>query len=233
MFVLGIDTSNATLSVALVDKDQTLIEVTEHTKNNQSERLMPVIDSIFKQINRQPKDLDLIAVAQGPGSYTGIRIGVTVAKLLAWTLNKPLVGVSSLEIVARNIEVDGLIIPMFDARRQSVFTGAYNGNNYDPIIPDNHYMLEQLLIDLAKEDQEFYFIGSGVQPYWDQISQTLGAKAHKLEEEFLNIPHASRLVKAALTKEPTLDIHGFVPTYHRISEAEFNWMKAQPVENHD
>ena len=103
MFVLAIDTSNTTLSVALVENNEILIEVVEATKNDHSKRLMPTIEALFKKVNRTPKELDLIAVAEGPGSYTGVRIGVTVAKTLAWTLNKPLVGVSSLEILARNI----------------------------------------------------------------------------------------------------------------------------------
>ena len=141
MFVLAIDTSNTTLSVALVENNEILIEVIEATKNDHSKRLMPTIEALFKKVNRTPKELDLIAVAEGPGSYTGVRIGVTVAKTLAWTLNKPLVGVSSLEILARNIKEDAYIIPLFDARRQTVFAGVYEGASSNVVISDGHYEL--------------------------------------------------------------------------------------------
>ena len=227
MFVLAIDTSNTTLSVALVENNEILIEVVEATKNDHSKRLMPTIEALFKKVNRTPKELDLIAVAEGPGSYTGVRIGVTVAKTLAWTLNKPLVGVSSLEILARNIKEDAYIIPLFDARRQTVFAGVYEGASSNVVISDGHYELQGLLDNLSKSEKKMYFLGNDVARYWDLIESVLGDKVIKVEDENLNMPHASVLANLALEKTPVDSIHHFTPKYHRLPEAEMNWMLEQ------
>lgn len=227
MFVLAIDTSNTTLSVALVENNETLIEVVEATKNDHSKRLMPTIESLFKKVNRVPKELDLITVAEGPGSYTGVRIGVTVAKTLAWTLNKPLVGVSSLEILARNIKEDAYIIPLFDARRQTVFAGVYEGASSNVVISDGHYELQGLLDNLSKSEKKMYFLGNDVARYWDLIESVLGDKVVKVEDEKLNTPYASILANLALGKTPVDNVHHFTPKYHRLPEAEMNWMLEQ------
>lgn len=227
MFVLAIDTSNTTLSVALVENNETLIEVVEATKNDHSKRLMPTIEALFKKVNRSPKELDLITVAEGPGSYTGVRIGVTVAKTLAWTLNKPLVGVSSLEVLARNVKEDAYIIPLFDARRQTVFAGVYEGASSNVVIPDGHYELQVLLDNLSKNEKKMYFLGNDVARYWDLIESVLGDKVVKVEDEKLNTPHASVLANLALGKTPVDNVHHFTPKYHRLPEAEMNWMLEQ------
>ena len=227
MFVLAIDTSNTTLSVALVENNEILIEVIEATKNDHSKRLMPTIEALFKKVNRTPKELDLIAVAEGPGSYTGVRIGVTVAKTLAWTLNKPLVGVSSLEILARNIKEDAYIIPLFDARRQTVFAGVYEGASSNVVISDGHYELQGLLDNLSKSEKKMYFLGNDVARYWDLIESVLGDNVIKVEDENLNMPHASVLANLSLEKTPVDNIHHFTPKYHRLPEAEMNWMLEQ------
>lgn len=227
MLVLGIETSNTTLSVALVEGSQILATHDEQARNSHSERLMPVIEEIFQKSGKEIQELDLIAVAQGPGSYTGIRIGVTVAKTLAWTLEKTLVGISSLEVLARNLTVPGIIVPLFDARRRTVFSGAYDGMTYERIIPDGHYEADDLFKKLKDHAQNLYFIGLDVDLYWDSLVQAFGPQAKKLEEAAINLPRASVLAMAAMDQEPVQDIHSFVPVYHRIPEAEANWQQGQ------
>ena len=118
MNILAIDTSNRPMSVALYHNEIPLIEHTLNSKRNHSVQLMPAIEYLMKEVNLQPKDLSKIVVANGPGSYTGLRIGVTTAKTLAWSLNIPLVTVSSLELVAANlIYSNGLVCSFFDARQ--------------------------------------------------------------------------------------------------------------------
>ena len=94
---------------------------------NHSLRAMPAIEELFAKVGIAPTDIDAIAVSEGPGSYTGVRIGVTIAKTLAWTLGKPLIGVSSLKVLAANglCILNGLICPLVDARRGNVYAGAY------------------------------------------------------------------------------------------------------------
>ncbi|MGL4335394.1 MAG: tRNA (adenosine(37)-N6)-threonylcarbamoyltransferase complex dimerization subunit type 1 TsaB [Turicibacter sp.] len=227
MFILAMDTSNITLSVALVDNGQVLAQITEQTKNDHSKRLMPAIEALFKQSGRTPKELDCIAVAQGPGSYTGVRIGVTVAKTMAWTLNKPLVGVSSLEVLALNVSEDALLIPLFDARRETVFAGVYDGQTHEVVMPDGHYELRQLLANLNESQRKMYFLGNDAVRYFDIIVEVLGDRANLIEDSLVNIPQATLLANRALSVEPVENVHTFVPTYHRLPEAEINWLSEQ------
>src|SRR5690606_17037777 len=126
MIWLGIDTANTPLSVAIVKDGTILAEVNSSMAVNHSLRAMPVIEELFETVKLQPKDIDAIAVSEGPGSYTGVRIGVTIAKTLAWTLKKPLFGVSSLKVLAANaLYCDGVICPIVDARRNNVYAGVY------------------------------------------------------------------------------------------------------------
>src|SRR5690606_31260140 len=98
-------------------------EFTSNVPKTHSLRLMPAIVQLMNDLNMKPNDLDKIVVANGPGSYTGVRIGVTTAKTLAWSLNIPVVGVSSLEVLAyQGRFFNGFVSPFFDARRQTVFT---------------------------------------------------------------------------------------------------------------
>src|SRR5690554_2087848 len=115
--ILGIDTSNSPLAVALVKDDAVLIEETHNLKINHSLTAMPAVEEIMKKAKVVPGDLTRIVAAEGPGSYTGVRIGLTIAKTLAWSLKIPLVTVSSLKVLAANgLGFNGLICPVMDAR---------------------------------------------------------------------------------------------------------------------
>ena len=123
---------------------------------------MPAIAQLRAEAQWQPADLDRIVVAQGPGSYTGLRIGVTTAKTLASTLHKELVGVSSLAVIAANArEYDGLLIPLFDARRQNVYAGVYRwqAGILENVLPDRHIAMAELAQRFANE-KKVRFIGS-------------------------------------------------------------------------
>ncbi|MBT1022459.1 tRNA (adenosine(37)-N6)-threonylcarbamoyltransferase complex dimerization subunit type 1 TsaB, partial [Enterococcus faecium] len=102
MITLGIDTANQTLAIGVVEDEQILGQIQTNIKRNHSVTLMPAIDQLFADLQISPKDIDRIAVSDGPGSYTGLRIGVTTAKTIAYTLDKELVGVSSLKTIAAN-----------------------------------------------------------------------------------------------------------------------------------
>ena len=127
MNVLAIDTSNYSLGIALVNQEQVIGEYITNMKKNHSIRVMPAIEKLMQDCEMKPTDVEKIVVAKGPGSYTGVRIGVTIAKTLAWTLNIPLVGISSLEALAAGAGryFDGCISPLFDARRGQIYTGLY------------------------------------------------------------------------------------------------------------
>ncbi len=232
MIWLGIDTANTPLSVAIVKDGEILVEENTSLAINHSLRAMPAIEEIFTKVGIMPSDIDAIAVSEGPGSYTGVRIGVTIAKTLAWTLKKPLVAVSSLKSIAANgVFFNGLICPIIDARREHVYAGAYQSINgkLKVIIEDGHYALDELVEELKKLEQPVLFIGKDTLNYGEILVEQLGEKGTIAPLHF-NLPRASSLIYVAEQSEEQMDIHNFVPEYRRIPEAEANWLKAQREE---
>jgi tRNA threonylcarbamoyl adenosine modification protein YeaZ len=232
MKVLAIDTSNHPMSVALVEDDQLLATTTLNMVRNHSIYLMPTIDRLFNLVKWQPADIDRILVAQGPGSYTGIRIAVTTAKVLADTLKVELVGVSSLEVVARNVlpTTTAIIVPFFDARRGNVFAGAYQWKDGQLVnrIEDQHLGMATLLDQLAAVDQPVILVGHLTKRIEDQFevlpdNVTLAPRAY-------GIPSTYQLALAGENRPAVKEIDPFVPHYLRITEAEANWQKLHPGE---
>ncbi|MFJ5768047.1 tRNA (adenosine(37)-N6)-threonylcarbamoyltransferase complex dimerization subunit type 1 TsaB [Lysinibacillus sp. NPDC093210] len=235
MIWLGIETANAPLSVAVVKDGKVLAEVVQNIKLTHSAGAMPAIETILANVGVKPNELDAIAVSEGPGSYTGVRIGVTLAKTLAWTLQKPLVGVSSLKVLATNAALfEGLICPIFDARRGNVYTAVYKGSELDVVIEDYHDHIEGLLGRLKALDAPILFIGVDVDLFWDKIVEVLGHNAYRapLHED---LPRASAAISLASTaKLPSVEeVHHFTPQYKRIAEAEANWLKEQKEKAHE
>lgn len=229
MIWLGIDTANIPLSIAIVEDGKVITEENTSAKINHSLRAMPAIEEAFKRVNLTPADIDVIAVAEGPGSYTGVRIGVTIAKTLAWTLKKPLVGVSSLKALAMNgLFFNGLVCPLIDARRNHVYAGLFEMKNgiVTEKMEDQHILIEDLLEHLRKVEEPILFIGTDVALYEEMIKEMLEERAVIAPVQF-NLPRASSLIYAAEQMETKEEVHHFVPEYRRIAEAEANWLKAQ------
>lgn len=233
MIWLGIDTANTPLSVALVEDGRIICEQTSTFSRTHSIQAMPAIERLLNEAHLRPTDLEAIAVSEGPGSYTGVRIGVTLAKTLAWTLQIPLVGVSSLEVLAANaIPFAGVICPIFDARRGNVYCGLYKteGERLQALREDCHSSLDQLLTDVAELNQPVLFIGTDVNLHKTSISRMLGDQA--VYAPFAQqLPRASHLIGLAEQRVPAVDIHQFVPNYRRMTEAETNWMAEQKKVN--
>ena len=126
MRVLALDSSGIVASVAVVEDDILVAEYTVNYKKTHSQTLLPMLDEIVKMTELDLKTIDAIAVAKGPGSFTGLRIGSATAKGLGLALDKPLVGIPTVEALAYNLyDVNGLICPIMDARRKQVYTGIY------------------------------------------------------------------------------------------------------------
>jgi tRNA threonylcarbamoyladenosine biosynthesis protein TsaB len=229
MTILAIDTSNYALGVALIEENQVLGEYITNLKKNHSVRIMPAIQTLMRDCERTPGDLSRIVVAKGPGSYTGVRIGVTIAKTLAWTLNIPLVGVSSLEILASGIGryFDGYVSPLFDARRGQVYTGLYQYQNGKLIAvkEDRLVMLANWAEVLKEAGQSILFVGNDLPLHQEVIEATLGSQAVLASITEYN-PRPSELALLGKDK-PGEDIHSFVPNYIRLAEAEAKWLEAK------
>ncbi|MBM7646584.1 tRNA threonylcarbamoyladenosine biosynthesis protein TsaB [Scopulibacillus daqui] len=229
MKILAIDSSNLVMGVAVNDEERVLGELITNVKKNHSIRLMPAIEQLLKDVDLNPNDLDRIAVAMGPGSYTGVRIGVTIAKTLAWTLNKDLVGISSLEILAQNgRHFNGYIIPFFDARRGQVYTGIYKCEKgiVKVVEEDRLTLLDKWLEHLVQYDQPLLFLGNDLEKHRQTIKDYCGTLA-VFPETTMNNPRPSELANLSIGRPAVPDVHQFVPQYLQLAEAEAKWLDKQ------
>lgn len=214
MKVLAFDTSSKALSLAILKDKQILAETTINIKKNHSITLMPAIDFLMASLDWTPKDLDRIVVAEGPGSYTGLRIAVATAKTLAHTLNIELVGMSSL-LALVPYQQEGLFVPLMDARRNNVYAGFYE--NAKSVMPESHLSFERV-IELIKGAGQVTFVGE-VGTFVEQIQEHLPRTNFKE-----TLPNAANLALWAWDKEAD-SLHDFVPNYLKRVEAEENWLK--------
>lgn len=228
MKVLALDTSNRPLSVALLEDESVLASVTLTVHQKHAEYLLPVIEDLMAKSEVKPADLDRVVVAEGPGSYTGIRIGVTTAKTLADTLNIELVGVSSLRALALNSQREGgLVWPIFDARNNNVFTGLYRMEKGVPVsvIEDQHVDFDDFMAKVVALDEPTVVVGDG-QNFADRLNTHF-----ELLTGFDNLPQAAKLGMLGEQLAPVADITSFVPNYLRLTQAEADWRKQHPEED--
>ena len=214
MKILAFDTSSTALSVALLEDEKLVAESTVTVKKNHSISLMPTIDFLVAQAGWQPSDLERIVVAQGPGSYTGLRVAVATAKTLAYALDIDLVGVSSLQALT-DLTVDGVVIPIMDARR----------NNGQALVPDCHAAFVDVL-EQAKTFEKVTFVGE-VANFVDQIKESLP------EATILSSLPSAQLIGRLGLSLPSVDVDAFVPHYLKRVEAEENWLKTHEETNRD
>jgi len=208
MKLLAFDTSSKALSVAILEDETLLAETTLTIKKNHSITLMPVIDFLMHQIDLTPKDLDRIVVAEGPGSYTGLRIAVATAKTLAHTLGIEVVGVSSLLALVPD-DLEGLVVPVMDARRNNVYAGFYQDDQL--VAPEGHFSFEEVIERVATSEQ-VTFVGE-VTAFKEQIASY-----------YETLPDAVKIGRLGLKQAPA-SLHDFVPHYLKRVEAEENWLK--------
>lgn len=227
MITLGIDTANQTLAVGVINENHILGQVQINVKKNHSVSLMPTIDQLFSDIQLSPDAVDRIVVSAGPGSYTGLRIGVTTAKTLAYTLRKELVGVSSLKAIAVNcIGIDGLIVPLFDARRKNVYSGIYRQKNgeLESVLADTHISLAELFVHLKGSNEAILFVGEDCQKFSAEIAENLPEATINQYAEW-NIPNGATIAKMGANDDPIEDIQNFLPRYLKKVEAEEKWLE--------
>lgn len=160
MKILALDSTAKTSTVAILENDSLLGLFSANIKNTHSETLLPMIKSLLESLRLTNEDIDAYAVSEGPGSFTGVRIGVSTIKGLAFARNKACVGVSTIEALAENLEgFSGIICPIMNARRGQVYTGAFLDGNR--IIDDCCMLLEDLIPELEKYNKPIYFCGDG------------------------------------------------------------------------
>ena len=215
MKIAAFDTSSKALTLAILEDETLLAQMTLNIKKNHSITLMPAIDFLMNSLDLKPTDLDRIAVAQGPGSYTGLRIAVATAKTLAHTLKIELVGVSSLLALVPE-QVEGWVIPVMDARRNNVYAGFYQSGQ--SVRPEAHLPLAEVLEIAGVADQPVTFVGETA-AFAEQIESALPQAAIQP-----TLPDAAVIGRLGLDL-PAQSIHDFVPNYLKRVEAEENWLK--------
>lgn len=176
MKLLALDSSGLVASVAVLEDDRLLAEYTINYKKTHSQTLLPMLDEIGKMIELDLNSLDAIAVAAGPGSFTGLRIGAATAKGLGLALDKPLIGVPTADALAYNLyDARQLICPMMDARRSQVYTGIYRfeDGKMNIITGQKAVKVEELMGELNALGQEVIFLGDGVPVYADLIREKI------------------------------------------------------------
>lgn len=225
MKLLALDSSGMVASVAVMTEELLLAEYSLNYKKTHSQTLLPMLDELVKMLELKLEDIDAIAVAGGPGSFTGLRIGSATAKGLGLALDKPLIHVPTLEGLACNLygTRDSLICPMMDARRNQVYTGIYRlGEDFEIVEDQKACPVEEVIDDCNRLGERVIFLGDGVPVYQEWIADR--AKIPwKLAPAHLSRQRAAAVgIRAFMLnregKTETAAEH--VPVYLRKSQAE-------------
>ena len=201
MRILYIDTSSSYLYTSIVEDNEILSEIKEEFGQSLSEVALPRIVSMFEDNNLSPKDIDKIIVVNGPGSFTGIRIGITIAKIYAWSLNIPITTIYSLEAMAISSPNNTYHVPIINARRGYVF-GAIYDNEYNEVLKPCHILLTDLQ-DKLKEISDYEFISN------DEFDLKLESYS----------PNFVKIINKYKDKE-NINPHAVNPEYLKLTEAE-------------
>lgn len=224
MIILSVDSSSSTATCALVKEDKILGEINLNDKKEHSVILMDLIDSLLTRCNLTLDDVDGFAISEGPGSFTGLRIGMATIKGLAFGSNKPCLAISTLDTLAYNVvNFNGIICPIMDALRGNVYTNLYKNNNgkLEAISEANCLSIEELVSILKGKNEPVIFLGDGLIKHKDYLLENLSNLSFAPLNS--NYPKASSLGELAIqlfNSGVTQDLNKIAPVYLRKSQAE-------------
>lgn len=226
MKVIGINTATVFGSIGIVDETTVIGEYSLNVPITHSERLLTCIDRVLADTRVRMDQIDGFSITLGPGSFTGLRIGVSTVKGLAFAADRPVVGVSTLEALALNVwDNPHHICPILDARKKEVYTALFRSERHHKlrrVTPDRAVSPR----DLARQIQyPVTFLGDGIEVYGGYLKRKLGRLASFVMPEFGYVRGSvvARLGMALMIQGKTLDLPSFVPTYLRRSEAEIRY----------
>jgi tRNA threonylcarbamoyl adenosine modification protein YeaZ len=232
MRILALDSSGLVASVAVVEEDNLLAEYTVHYKKTHSQTLLPMLDEIVRMVELDLNTVDAIAVAAGPGSFTGLRIGSATAKGLAQALDKPIISVPTLEGLAYQFYgTSDVICPLMDARRNQTYTGLYRfvGEQMECIEPQCAVPIEEILQKVNELGQSVLFLGDGVAVFREAIGR-LVTVPYRFAPAHLSRQRAGAVGALAieLAKQGKLESAAeHKPDYLRLSQAERERMEKE------
>lgn len=219
MNILAIDTSSLNATVALLSDERLIGEYTISNKKTHSQVIMPMICDLLEKCSLKIDDIDVFATGIGPGSFTGLRIGIATAKALCQAKNKKIIAVSSLKSLAQNVlDSDKIICPIIDARRGDVYNALYK--NGECLKEDRAINLEELFEELKGKDT--LFLGDGVIAYKEIIKEKMGDNAHFADVSKM-LSKASSIASVAYKRAQNNDFddyHTVLPIYLRSCQAE-------------
>lgn len=229
MKLIALDSSGLVASVAILEDDNLLAEYTINYKKTHSQTLLPMLDEIAGMVELDLTDIDAIAVAKGPGSFTGLRIGSATAKGLGFALDKPIIEIPTVDGMAYQLYgTEHIICPLMDARRGQVYTGLYRfhdsdtGIVFETVLAQCAVSIEEIIEKCNENGKKVIFIGDGVPVYRDRIGELLRI-SHEFAPAFCNRQRAAAV--GALAQEyyragNFVKAEEHVPDYLRLSQAE-------------
>ena len=231
MLILAFETSAKAASVALMDGTKLLGESYQNTGLTHSQTLMVMAEDVLKQCGKTAQDVEAVAVAEGPGSFTGVRIGVAAAKGYAWGKEIPCYGVSTLEAMAESLGIyEGFVCPCMDARRSQVYNALFyvNQSAIERHREDRAIALADLKEDLEHLDGPIYLVGDGATLTYntlkDSIEELILPPEHRMHQRAVGVG----LVAARMAAEGLAPSGGeLTPNYLRLSQAEREKLEKQ------
>jgi len=225
MKILAVDTSSVVAGIAVMDDEQLLYEAYSHNRRNHSEILMPLMEHALKSCGMTVQDIDLLAVSIGPGSFTGLRIGVSTIKGLAQALDIPIAGVPTLDVLAHNVITNNsLVCPVMDARRDQVYTALYRreGDFCTRLMPYSALHISELAEKLIGYGEPVIFTGDGIASYKAKLKEMMGDSA-LFAPSYLALQRASVIAwlgRKEAAAGRTVTCFDLEPFYLRQSQAE-------------
>lgn len=225
MKILSVDTSSPICSVCILEDNNVLKELYIDDANTHSTKLMPLIDSILKSLNLTINDIDLFACGIGPGSFTGIRIGVSTIKAFADVTNKPVIGITSLEAISFAIKDKGFICSLIDAKHDNLYFGLFEHKDSE-YIKSADFLFENInnIIDFVKnKNNKIIFVGNGSILFKDMIKSKLKDKACIIDTSNFENHTATAIGIIAFdrfSKGLSGDSSSLIPLYLKRSSAE-------------
>lgn len=230
MRLLAIETATPAQSVALVEDGRLLAELSYEARSNRGGVLLPTVDQVLKKAGVAARDLDAVAVSVGPGSFTGLRVGLATAKGLALGVGARLVGVPTLEALAESCApADGTICALLDAYRGEVYMAVFRwaGRTLERLSPDTVLAPEAVVSALAAVEGPVHLIGNGAARYHERLQAALGNRACMTDEGLRAVPSAVVVARLGVRQfaggnKPGEEV---ALIYLRRAEAEVNWEK--------